>query len=69
MPIDLSKLKRGSKRDPVPGSKYRWLDYPCPECGGRMYEMEICCGAPEGMIECSKCDLQEKPSIFYKREN
>ena len=65
--IDVSKLTRSSKRDPVPGSKYRWLDYPCPECGGRMYEMPVCCGAPEGLVECSKCSFQEKPSTFYNR--
>ena len=59
--------KRGSKKDPVPGTKYQWLDIPCPSCAGRIYEMEKCCGAPEGLIECSKCDFQMKPSDFYKK--
>lgn len=66
--MDLSKLKKGSKRDPVPGSKYQWLEVPCPECGGPLYELERCCGAPEGLIECSKCPYQEPPSTFYRRE-
>ena len=66
--MDLSKLKRGSKRDPIPGSKYRWIADPCPECGGPLYEMEKGCGAPEGLIECSRCMFQEKPSTYYGRE-
>lgn len=65
--MDLSKLKRSSKRDPVPGSKYRWMATPCPLCGGRLYEIEKCCGAPEGLVECSKCMFQEKPSTFHDR--
>lgn len=65
--MDLSKLKKGSKRDPVPGSNYTWIAYNCPDCGGRLYEMPICCGAPEGWVECSKCMFQEKPSTFYGR--
>ncbi|MEW6187856.1 MAG: hypothetical protein AB1585_19175 [Thermodesulfobacteriota bacterium] len=67
MAIDLSKLTRSSKRMPVPGTKYHWLDQPCPECGGRLYEMEKCCGAPEGWVECSRCMFQEKPKEFYER--
>jgi hypothetical protein len=66
--MDLSKLKKGSKRDPIPGTAYTWIDPPCPKCGERLYEMAVCCGAPEGLIECSGCDYQEKPSIFYRRE-
>jgi hypothetical protein len=66
--MDLSKLKRASKRDPIPGSNYTWITAPCPECGGRLYEMPVCCGAPEGLIECSKCPFQEKPSIYYRKE-
>lgn len=65
--MDLDKLKRSSKRSPIPGSHYKWIDKLCPDCGGRTYEMPVCCGAPEGMIECSKCIFQEKPSKFYKR--
>lgn len=65
--MDLSKLKKGSKRDPVPGTKYTWLEIPCPKCSGRIYEMPKCCGAPEGLIECSNCDFQEVPSKFYAR--
>lgn len=64
--MDLSKLKRSSKRDPIPGTKYKWIDPPCPKCSGKLYEMPVCCGAPEGMVECSKCAFQEKPSKFYK---
>jgi hypothetical protein len=66
--VNLSKLTRSSKRDPVPGSAYTWMDTPCPRCQGRLYEMAVCCGAPEGLIECSGCDYQEKPSTFYRME-
>jgi hypothetical protein len=51
---------------PKPGTHYRYLDIPCPVCHSRIYEMEKCCGAPEGWIECTKCDFQQKPSEFYK---
>ncbi len=66
-PIDVSSLERVSKRAPIPGRKYTWINLPCPKCGERLYEMEKCCGAPEGLIECSGCDWQMPPSEFYSK--
>ena len=67
MKIDTTGLIVGSKREPIPGTKYTWInDPPCPLCGGMLYEWPVCCGAPEGLIECSKCDFEAKPSEFYK---
>lgn len=67
-PEVLSTLQMSSKHAPIPGSKYQWLTDSCPQCGGLLYEMEKCCGAPEGLIECSKCDWQSLPSLFNKKE-
>lgn len=58
---------RGSKRDPIPGTQYQWLTDNCPRCSGALYEMEKCCGAPEGLIECSRCDWSEVPTKYYNR--
>jgi hypothetical protein len=59
---------KGSKNDPIPGTKYQYIKEPCPECDGILYEIEKCCGAPEGLIECSGCEFQMKPSEFYAKE-
>ena len=66
MKIDTSGMTRASKKDPIPGRKFKWIDSPCPVCTGRLYEWPVCCGAPEGLIECSDCDFESKPSEFYK---
>lgn len=66
--MNLSGLKKGSKRDPIPGTQYTWLSISCPECGGRLYEMDKCCGAPEGLIECSGCMFSVLPSSFKRGE-
>jgi hypothetical protein len=65
MKIDTSGMTRASKRDPIPGRKFKWIDLPCPKCAGRLYEWPVCCGAPEGLIECAGCDFNQKPSEFY----
>jgi hypothetical protein len=67
-PIDVSGLERVSKRAPIPGRKWKYLDIPCPECGSRIYELEVCCGAPEGLIECEGCDWKILPSVFYNKQ-
>ena len=70
MKLDPSKYKltKGHKRDPIPGRKFKWLAVTCPECNEPLYEMPVCCGAPEGLIECSRCMYSIVPSKFYKEE-
>ena len=66
--LNISEGRRGTNKDPIPGRKYRAIKDPCPECDGILYEYDVCCGAPEGLIECGSCDFSEKPSIFYAKE-
>jgi len=77
--VEMFKEGKAGQIDPsliIPGSKKTdrkiktrsvSIDIPCPRCGeAQLYELEKCCGAPEGLIECGVCDFQELPSIFKR---
>lgn len=67
--VDLSKILQSSKKAQRKNrAKYKELPDLCPNCGKTsLYELEKCCGAPEGVIECSECDYTETPSVFHGR--
>jgi hypothetical protein len=50
--IDLSKLTRGSKHDPIPGLTTGTIDRNCPVCGKTLAKFKPCCGNPDGFIGC-----------------
>ena len=49
----LKGLKRGSKKDDLPGTVDVYLDEPCPECGKPQRIYKPCCGSPMGYKGCS----------------
>jgi hypothetical protein len=53
--MDLTKLNKHSKKDPIPGTTSGYADKNCPICGKRMLIFKPCCGNPNGYIGC--CDL------------
>jgi len=60
MTLDLTKLKRASKKDPIPGTVDKKLESPCPFCGERkLLKMKACCGAKNGYIWCQNCNYEK----------
>ena len=53
--IDLTKLKRSSKKDDVPGTVESSLDELCPVCGRKLRRYKPCCGSPTGYDGCNAC--------------
>jgi uncharacterized protein (DUF983 family) len=54
--FDLSKLKRSSKKDEIPGTVEAYLDEICPSCmKGRLAKYRPCCGSPKGYTGCKTC--------------
>ena len=49
----LLALKRGSKRDDIPGTVITELSDPCPICGRKMKKYKPCCGSPTGYKGCN----------------
>jgi len=50
--LDLSNLKRRSKRDDIPGTVETILEEKCPFCGKLMRKYKPCCGSPHGFKGC-----------------
>ena len=48
----MKQMKRGSKKDDIPGTVQEYLDEPCPACGKKLKLMKPCCGSPHGTKEC-----------------
>jgi hypothetical protein len=69
--VDFSQMIQGSKKtDRKAKIKFTPIFGPCPQCGtSDLYELAVCCGAPEGLVECGACDFQELPSTFHGRSN
>jgi hypothetical protein len=49
----LASLKRGSKKDELPGSVIAVIDEHCAVCGKQMKLYHPCCGSPYGYKGCS----------------
>jgi len=50
----MKQMKRGSKKDDIPGVKFNELDEECPTgCGRKLKEYAACCGSPQGYKGCS----------------
>jgi hypothetical protein len=48
----MKQMKRGSKKDDLPGAVDRLLDEKCPACGKTMKLYRPCCGSPQGFKGC-----------------
>jgi hypothetical protein len=48
----LKTLRRGSKKDDLPGTVDVYLDELCPECGHKQRIYKPCCGSPMGYKGC-----------------
>ncbi len=51
--MDLSGLKRSSKKDDIPGTVEGYLEELCPACGKKMKLYKKCCGSPNGYKGCN----------------
>ena len=52
----MKQMKKGSKKDDIPGTVLEHTEELCPTgCGGKMNTMRACCGSPDGFKECPKC--------------
>ena len=59
MNIDLSKLKRSSKNEPIPGTFDGYTSRDCPNCHKeKLYKTKPCCGAKNGGFQC-RCGYKE----------
>ena len=57
--MDLSKLVRSSKKDPLPGTVEGESDRDCPLCGKvKLMKIKPCCGAKNGALQC-RCGYKE----------
>lgn len=58
----VGSLKRGSKKDFVPGTLDEVLDRHCPICGPETHlaKMKPCCGSAKGYIWCKRCNYKEQ---------
>ena len=60
MPIDLSQMTRASKKDPVPGTVEKIMEWPCPACGSKkLTKLKACCGAKNGYLWCPECQFEK----------
>jgi hypothetical protein len=50
--IDFSKMKKGNKAQPLPGTTTGTSDKKCPMCGALMEFIRPCCGANNGGLIC-----------------
>ena len=48
----MKQMKKGSKKDDIPGTVEKYLDEICPACGKNLKLMKPCCGSPYGIKEC-----------------